>query len=115
MQDPDLSYEEYIELLYTCFGILFTSSFVQNKFKDFINTGYPFYYDNDVLASAAKILINNNKLYIVNILNGFFKILEKDIDKLNEDQQNAFYNAMDCVKKLLTARHTQKTATVTAF
>ena len=115
MQDPDLSYDEYIELLYTCFGILFTSSFVQNKFKDFINTGYPFYYDNDVLASVIKILINNNEQYIVNILNGFFKILEKDIDKLNKEQQNAFYNAMVYVKKLLTARHTQKTATATAF
>ena len=114
MQDPDLDYKEYKDLLYMCFDNLFTSSFVQNKFNDFINTNYPSYKRGDVFESAVLILEEIPEK-VNSILNGFFKILEKDIDKLNKDQQNAFYNAMVYVKKLLTARHTQKTATATAF
>ena len=112
IQDPDLDYKEYMDLLCMCFDNLFTSSFVQNKFNDFINTNYPFYKRDDVVESAVLIL-GEIPEKINSILNGFFKILEKDIDKLNKDQQNAFYNAMVYVKKLPTARrHTQ---TTTAF
>lgn len=115
MQDPDLSYDEYMNLLYTCFDNLFTSGFVQNKFNDFVNTNYPSYKRGNVYESAVLIL-NEIPEKINSILNGFFKILEKDIDKLNNDQQNAFYNAMVYVKKLPTARHTQTThKTTTAF
>lgn len=112
MQDPDLSYDEYMNLLYTCFDNLFTSSFVQNKFNDFINTNYPSYKCGTVFESVAKILINKDGYYISKILNDFFKVLEKDIDKLNKEQQDAFYIAMHYVTKLPTARHTQ---TTTAF